>query len=123
MIKLGLILSAGGPKLIRERGQWNSLLTEFIGPFFSPTVSSFIFPRYCAAPLNSQDLLTLGGPVMGVQGPFHIGRYSRVSWQKWARFPVRRQEGPCFSQNVLITMFQLQRVIYDVLIAILITTF
>ena len=36
-------------------------------PFF-PTVSSFIFPRYYAAPLTNHDLLILGGPVMGGTG-------------------------------------------------------
>ena len=37
-------------------------------PPFSPTASSFIVPRYCAAPLISQDLLIFGGPVMGDTG-------------------------------------------------------
>ena len=36
--------------------------------FFSPTVSSFIFPRYYAAPLINHDLLILGGPEMGGTG-------------------------------------------------------
>ena len=35
-----------------------------MGPLFSPTVSSFIFLKYCAAPLISTDLLIFGGPVM-----------------------------------------------------------
>ena len=35
---------------------------------FSPTVSSFIFPKYCAAPLISHDLFILGDLVMGGTG-------------------------------------------------------
>ena len=35
---------------------------------FSHTVSSFIFLRYCAAPLISHDMLILGDPVMGGTG-------------------------------------------------------
>ena len=38
------------------------------GPLFSLTVSSFIFPRYCAAPRISHNLLILGGPVKGGTG-------------------------------------------------------
>ena len=29
-----------------------------------------------------------------MQGPLRIARYSLVSWQQWARFPVLRLEGP-----------------------------